>query len=91
MLLNAGDEEINEEWEQLQVSIKDMLLCFQFFFVIIIAKLIRNGNLGWQIHYIWPSLCHKFVLDSKEFVPQAILTPAFSPKMLSRISSTCRR
>ena len=91
MLLNAGDEEINEEWEQLQVSIKGILLCFQFFFVILIAKLIRNGNLGWQIHYIWPSLCHKFVLDSKEFVPQAILTPAFSPKMLSRISSTCTR
>ena len=91
MLLNAGDEEINEEWEQLQVSIKGMLLCFQFFFVILIAKLIRNGNLGWQIHYIWPSLCHKFVLDSKEFVPQAILTPAFRPKMLSRISSTCTR
>ena len=27
MLLNAGDEEINEEWEQLQVSIKGTLLC----------------------------------------------------------------
>lgn len=34
MLLNAGDEEINEEWEQLQVSIKGTLLCFQFFFII---------------------------------------------------------
>lgn len=56
MLLNTGDEEINEEWEQLQVSIKGTLLCFQFFFFIWIAKLMRNGNLGWQIHYIWPSL-----------------------------------
>ena len=34
MLLNAGGEEINEEWEQLQVRIKGMLLCFQFFFII---------------------------------------------------------
>ena len=34
MLLNAGDGEINEEWEQLQVSIKGALLCFQFFFII---------------------------------------------------------
>ena len=41
MLLNAGDEEINEEWEQLQVSIKGTLLCFQFFFIIWIAKLMR--------------------------------------------------
>ena len=77
MLLNAGDEEINEEWEQLQVSIKGTLLCFQFFFIIWIVKLLRNGNLGWQIHYIWSCPCHKFVLDSKEFVPQVILTPAF--------------
>ena len=34
MLLNAGGEEINEEWEQLQVRIKGTLLCFQFFFII---------------------------------------------------------
>ena len=54
-------------------------MCFQFFFIICIGKLIREGNLGLQICYIWPSLGHKFVLDSKEFLLQVILTLAFSP------------